>query len=261
MADSAYIQFERTGRIGVVTLSGPKEMTVIGTGMLRALGAVFREVSSDPAVKVIILTGKGKVFAAGADIKEMKTMAPDASREFARLGNEVFDMIEAHPVPVIAAVNGAALGGGLELVLSVDFAYASSLARFALPEVTLGLIPGFGGCRRLAERIGAAWTKELACTGRVIEADEALRLGIVNKVTEPDALMPAALAAAGEIVAASGNAVRGVKDLICACAGRAAGAATALEIEKFGSIFTHPDAAAGIDAFISKTTATWEEHS
>jgi enoyl-CoA hydratase len=259
MSERRYVRFEQTERIGIVTLTGTNALTVLNTAILNELGSFFREVRSDAALRVLILTGEGKAFAAGADIKEMEGLSPGEAKEFSRLGNDVFSVIEEHPVPVIAAVNGFALGGGLELVLSADFAYASANARFALPEATLGLIPGFGGCRRLSARIGMQHAKELIFTGRVMKADEAARLGIVNGVTETDELLPVVMNVAREIAALSGNAVRAAKGLLTACSDRTAQEIQSMEIETFGSVCSHPDSRTGMSAFINKAKPVWRE--
>lgn len=259
MSPTSTVRVERTGPIGVLTLTSQRPLTVLDTGMLRELGAVFTELRSMLELRALILTGEGKAFAAGADIRELLTFSPAEAAEFSRLGNTVFTSIERHPIPVIAAVNGFAFGGGLELALCADFLYASSTARFALPEVTLGVIPGFGGCRRLAERIGMHHARELAYTGRIIGADEALRLGLANRIADPSELLPGAMAAALEIAAASGNAVREVKHLLGAFSERSAAEFAAMEIEKFGSVFRHEDAGAGLSAFIAKVKPVWKE--
>ncbi len=259
MADHTLVRIETKGHVGIVTLTSPKQMIVLSSGMLRELGEVFAEKRADRSLRAIVLTGEGKAFAAGADIRELQTLTSETAKEFSRLGNEVFTAIETFPVPVIAAVNGFALGGGLELALCADFIYASTTARFGLPETTLGVVPGFGGCRRLSTRIGMQHAKELAYSGRIVDADDALRLGIVNRLIPHDDLMPAAVAVALEIAGASPNAVRKVKRLLNACGGRTADEVREMEYETFGSVIAHPDAAAGIAAFIAKTKPAWRD--
>ena len=227
--------------------------------MLIELRQFLHELKNDKALHVIIVTGEGKAFVAGADIKAMQQMTPQEAKEFSRLGNGVFRFIERFPVPVIAAVNGFALGGGLELVLSADFAYASKNAKLGLPELNLGLIPGFGGCKRLSERIGLTQAKELILSGRMITAEEACKLGIINVVTEPEELMNAVIKTAQDIIAVSPHAVKEAKELLNACPECSSNEAIAIENNKFGLIFSHPDSKIGMTAFVEKSKPIWQE--
>jgi enoyl-CoA hydratase len=161
---------------------------------------------------------------------------------------------------VIAAVNGYALGGGLELMLSCDIAYASNAAKFGLPEATLGLVPGFGGHQRIIQRIGLARAKELIYTGRVIDATEALAIGLVNRVTEPDSLMERVMSLVNEICTVSPNALRTSKKLLNVCADLSKDDFLSLEVKQFKSVFGHPDARIGISAFVEKSTPVWKNN-
>ena len=259
MTELTSMRVEQRDRIAIVTLMGRSALTVLNSALLRELGDCFERIRTDASVSAVILTGEGKAFAAGADIKEMQAMAPSEAEAFSGLGTGIFAAIAAHPVPVIAAVNGLALGGGLELALAADFIYASQSARFGLPEATLGLIPGFAGCSRLSDRIGMHAAKELIFTGRIVSAEEAMRLGIVNRVTAPDALLAQSLQTCSEIAAVSGNAVRTAKKVLGACAHLTPAEVTAVEIRQFGAAFSHDDARTGMSAFIAKTTPVWKD--
>jgi enoyl-CoA hydratase len=259
MPDLKYLVFEKKETIGILKFNNPKSLNALNAEMLTELRMFLHEVKNDTTLRVLILTGEGKAFVAGADIKAMQQFSPQEAKEFSRLGNGVFRFIEKFPVPVIAAVNGFALGGGMELVLSADFAYASKNAKLGLPELTLGLIPGFGGCKRLSERAGLTQAKELILSGRMITADEACRLGIINQVTEPEELMNAVMKTAREIIAVSPHAVREAKELLNACPDSSRNEAMAIENNKFGLIFSHPDAKTGMTAFVEKSKPVWQE--
>lgn len=243
--------------IAILTLNSPRTMNCLSTTMLQAFSQTLTNLARNTELRALIITGSGKAFIAGADIVEMTSMTPLEAREFSILGNAVFQQIASFPTPVIAAVNGFALGGGLECALSADFIYASSRAKLGLPEVTLGLIPGFGGSKRLSDRIGTARAKELIFTGRHLKAEEALEWGIVNKVVEPEQLLEAATETAQLIAKASPNAVKEAKALLSSCQEAALSDSVTLENQRFGLMFSHPDAADGLTAFTEKRDPKW----
>jgi enoyl-CoA hydratase len=176
--------------IAILKINRPPVLNALNQETLRELQEALKEVEGRKDVQVVILTGEGeKAFVAGADVAEMKAMNPSEALAFSRLGHETLGMIENLTKPVIAAVNGFALGGGLEIALACDFIYASEKAKLGLPEVTLGIFPGFGGTQRLPRLIGKGRAKELIFTGEMIDAQEAYDLGVVNKVFPPDQLM------------------------------------------------------------------------
>src|SRR6185436_17428472 len=184
------VRYEVDGFLATVTVAREKALNALNRHTLNEIGWALREADGDQRVRVVILTGAGeKAFVAGADIAEMKDQPAIEARSFAQAGRNVGDILEAMTKPVIAAVNGFALGGGCELALACDFIYASEKAKFGQPEVNLGVIPGFGGTQRFPRRIGAARAAELVMTGDIIGAEEALRIGLVNKVFPPDQLM------------------------------------------------------------------------
>lgn len=259
MINLQYLTLDVRDRIGIVKFNNPKSLNALSTELLRELRTLLLELKNDTRPRVLVLTGEGRAFVAGGDIKEMSEKTPLEAREFSRLGNSVMSCIEDYPIPVIAAVNGYALGGGLELVLSADFAYASKSAKFGLPELTLGLIPGFGGSRRLSDRIGMSQAKELIFSGRIIDAEEALKLKIVNRVTESEDLLPAVMNVACEIAGVSPHAIKETKELLAMRAGASRDEVIATEVHKFGMMFAHDDAKAGLSAFIQKQKPIWKE--
>jgi len=243
---------ERRGALALVTLSRPEVLNALDRATLACLRERVAEIAGDAGVRGVVVTGAGRAFAAGADIAAMRALGPAAAEDFSRLGHEAFAALEALPVPVLAAVNGFALGGGCELALACDWIYASTKARFGQPEVNLGLIPGFGGTSRLVRRVGAAWAKELVLGGEPIDAETALRIGLANRVFEPEALLDAALAA-GERTASKGPlAVAHAKRVIQEGQDADLRVAHALEQKSFGLVFASEDRCEGLDAFLEK---------
>jgi enoyl-CoA hydratase len=241
------------GPVAVVTVNRPQVMNALDDTTLRELTDAFIALAADPEVRCVILTGAGeKAFVAGADIAAMAELGPDQGRDFAERGHRLGAVMESARAPIIAAVNGFALGGGLELALACDFALASSNAKLGLPEVGLGVIPGFGGTQRLARRIGPGRARELVYTGNLVGADEALRLGLVNAVTEPAGLLPAARALAEKIASRAPLAVAAAKRALREGADLPLGQALALEAELFGALFASADQKEGMRAFLAK---------
>lgn len=246
------IKIDRQDAIARVTLNRPDALNALSGELLRALGDAIAELARDSSLRALVLGGEGRAFAAGADIEEMRDMNPVAAEEFSRLGHAVFGALEALPIPTIAAVKGYALGGGCELALSCDWIYAAKNAKFGQPEVKLGLIPGFGGTSRLARRVGVAWAKELVLTGRKLNAEEAQRIGLVNRVFEVDDLIAKSLESAREVARAGPVAVRLAKRVIQEGQGANLYVAHALEQNTFGLVFASEDRDEGIDAFLAK---------
>ena len=179
------------GRIALVKVARPQSLNALSSALLREADALLDVLQE--AADVIVLTGEGRAFVAGADIEEMRGLSPEQGRRFGELGARLFRRIERMPQPVIAAVNGFALGGGCELAMACDIRIASEKAKLGQPEVTLGIIPGFSGTQRLPRIVGAAKAKELILTGTVIDAAEALRIGLVSRVVPAEELLPACL--------------------------------------------------------------------
>ncbi|MEF8832329.1 MAG: enoyl-CoA hydratase-related protein [Candidatus Thermoplasmatota archaeon] len=242
------IEIEEDEEITVLKFDNPP-MNAICKEMLEEMDDVLEKLKNDK-IRTAILTGKGDSFIAGADIKEMKEMEPAEARCFSRKGQKLFNKLEKLSFPVIGAVNGYALGGGLELALSCDFLLASEKALFGQPEVGLGVIPGFGGTYNLAESIGSAKAKELIFTGKRIQADKAKEWGIVNRVVPPEELMNEARDLAEEIVNNSPIAVAKAKKAINQGRKKSKEGALRTESDRFEECFKFPDRTKGMEAFL-----------
>lgn len=245
---------ETTDGICTVKINRPDKLNAMNSDVAKELISTFEEISVDESIRVVILTGEGsKAFSAGADIKYMSSITADESVKYAKLGQLVTNTIERTPKPVIAAVNGFALGGGCEVAMSCDIRIASEKARMGQPEVTLGIPPGWGGTQRLMRLVGIARAKDLVFTGRLVKADEALQMGLVNRVVPHDALEAEALKMAKTI---SKNSVMGVRmSKVSMNRGRNADLDTGLSIELLAwrNCFTHPDREAMMATFLEKT--------
>ncbi|CAG0999733.1 partial enoyl-CoA hydratase [Myxococcaceae bacterium] len=252
------VRLERRGAVALLVLDRPKVLNALDRATLEALLAHARALGSDPTLRAVVLTGEGRAFAAGADIAAMRGLDPLGGEAFSRLGHEALGSLEALRVPTIAAVNGFALGGGCELACACDWIYASSKARFGQPEVNLGLVPGFGGTSRLLRRTGAAWARELVLTAEPIDAETALRIGLVNRVFEPEELVPAALRAAETIARKGPFAVAQAKRILQEGQDADVRTAHALEQQAFGLVFASHDREEGMDAFLEKREPKFE---
>ena len=224
------------------------------TEQLDLLGAAFHALSQDRSVRVVILTGEGDRVAAGADIKEMVDLTRRGIGIWAQ-GQALTSAVERLPQPVIAAVNGYAFGGGCELAIACDIRLAAENARFAQPEVSLGIPPGWGGTQRLPRLIGPGLAAEMIYTGRQVRADEAHRIGLVNAVHPLDRLMPVAREMAAAITRNSPAAVRAAKNLIGHTFTGDQAAGLAAEVASFGAAFAAPDQSEGMRAFVEKRSA------
>ena len=241
------------GQIRWLTIDRPQALNAIDVATMQALGRAIEACAASPALRAVIVTGSGeRAFVAGADVAALATMNAAESAAFSRLGQTVFDGLERLPVPVIAAVNGHALGGGCELALACDFIYAATTARFGMPEARLGAIPGFGGTVRLPRRVGTARARELLFTAAVVDATEALRLGLVNRVVEPAGLRDEVRRVAGEICARAPLAVAAAKRALREGFDRPTSEAMALEADLFGALFSTEDLRMGMRAFLDK---------
>ena len=246
--------------IATMTVNRPAALNALNRAVLEEIAQVLRDVRHDPAVRVLIVTGAGdRAFVAGADIAAMAAMSAIEGLEFSRLGHRVMQTFEDLPIPVIAAVNGFALGGGLELALACDLIVASDKARFGQPEINLGLIPGFGGTQRLPHRIGHVRARELVMTGDMIDAKIALELGLVNAVVGPGELMAAARALADKLASKSALALRQAKAALRAAATAPEDAGLRFEQEAFGIAFASADRVEGTKAFLEKRPPKWQD--
>jgi enoyl-CoA hydratase len=237
--------FENRQGIAFVTINRPAVRNALNSATIAEIGSVFQQIKGDDTIRVAILTGAGdKAFVAGADINELATLAPVGGKEYALVGQAIFDSIERLGKPVIAAVNGYALGGGCELAMSCTFRIASENAMFGQPEVKLGLIPGYGGTQRLARLVGRGAASQILVTGEMINAAQALRLGLVNEVVPHTELMETAEAIAKKI---TGNAPLAVKFCL-----DAVGQGMEFEAAMFGLCCATEDMREGTKAFLEK---------
>jgi enoyl-CoA hydratase len=239
--------------IALVKINRPQVLNALNRETLLELQQAMREVERREDVRAVILTGEGeKSFVAGADVAEIKGMSSAEALVFSRLGHEALGMIENLGKPVIAAVNGFALGGGLEIALACDFIYASEKAKLGVPEVTLGIFPGFGGTQRLPRLIGKGRAKELIFTGRMIDASEAYELGIVNKVFPSDKLMDEVFKTARTIARNSPVSVTLAKGAVNAGYDEGREEGEAIEMTAWGNAFATSDQKEGMGAFLEK---------
>jgi len=249
---------EKEGALATVTLNRPDKLNALNAELLRELDAAFASLAEDASVACAILTGAGeKAFAAGADIAAMVEMTPEQARAFSEFGHRVCSRIEKAPFPVVGAVNGFALGGGCEIALACDFLYASDKAKLGQPEVNLGVIPGFGGTQRLARRVGIGRARELCYTGDTINADEALRIGLVNAVVPAAELLPRVREVGTKIASKGRLAVSQAKRVLFAGADVPVDVANALETQAFALLFGSSDRTEGMRAFLDKRKAAF----
>ena len=247
-----FITYEQEGFVGVITINRPKALNALNSEVLKELNATLDAVDLENT-RALVLTGAGeKSFVAGADIAEMSTLTKAEGEAFGKIGNDVFRKIETFPIPVIAAVNGFALGGGCEIAMSCDIRLCSDTAIFGQPEVGLGITPGFGGTQRLARLIPVGKAKEIIYGAVNIEADEAYRLGLVNSVYPLEELLPAAKKLAAKIAKNAPIAVRACKQAINEGLDLDMDQAIVLEEKLFGSCFETEDQREGMQAFLEK---------
>lgn len=245
--------------VSTLTVNRPDALNALNRSVLEQIAQVLREVRHDSSVRVLIVTGAGaKAFVAGADIAAMSKMSTVDGLEFSRLGHRVMQTFEDLPIPVIAAVNGFALGGGMELALACDLIVASEKARFGQPEINLGLIPGFGGTQRLPHRIGQAKARELIMTGDMLDASSALQLGLVGQVVAPEQLIETARKLADKIASKSAFALRQAKAALRASFTMEEDAGLRFEQESFGLVFSSADRVEGTTAFVEKRQPVWQ---
>ncbi len=248
------IKYEVKEGMGLVTISRPKAMNALNEDVLEELLQVFTAIEKDENVKAVILTGEGKAFVAGADIAQMSGLNALQGRNMMILGHKVMNLIESIEKPVIAAVNGFALGGGCELSMACDIRIASEKAKFGQPEVGLGIIPGFGGTQRLARLVGKGMAKYLIMTAEIIPASEAYRIGLVEKIVAPEELMETAETVARTIMSKAPIAIGIAKSAINNGYDMDMKSASKFEIETFTAAFGSDDKTEGMKAFLEKRT-------
>jgi enoyl-CoA hydratase len=247
------IIFEKQEGVAIIKFNRPKALNAINADVLSEMNDVLDTIEKDTSVRVLILTGEGeKAFIAGADISHMVTMSPLEARRFSVIGHDLGFRLENLPIPVIACVNGFALGGGTEMALACDFIYASESAKFGQPEINLGIIPGFGGTQRLPGLVGKARAKELCMTGVMIGAREAMDMGLVNKVFPPDKLWEETLKTANLIASKGRVSLRAVKQCIDRGFESDLRRGCQMEADVFGLCMASPDGKEGMGAFLEK---------
>jgi enoyl-CoA hydratase len=253
-----FVRLTQDGAVATITVARPDRLNALSPEVIAELNDAVAEVARRAEeLRCLVLTGEGKAFVAGADIAAMQHMTTGEAADFASLGHLLGSALEALPLPVIAAVNGFALGGGCELALACDFIYASDRAKLGQPEVKLGVIPGFGGTQRLLRRVGVAMARELVFTGVMIDAQEALRIGLVNRVFPHDELLAKTYEAARTIAEMGPLAVAAAKRVIREGEMMPLAQANELEIEAFAHCFRTADQKEGMAAFLARRPAAF----
>ncbi len=249
-----FLRYEKKENFATLTIARPEVLNALSAALLGELGQVIGEVGRDDSVRVLIITGQGeKAFVAGADIKELEALSSVTEAQvYIRRGQVLFDCIENLGKPVIAAVNGFALGGGCELAMACSIRIASEKARFGQPEITLGIMPAYGGTQRLPRLVGKGRALELLVTGKMIDAQEALRIGLVNAVVPPDALLSTAEGLARTIASQSPIAIRLILDAVNKGIGMTLEDGLLLESYIGAQSMLTPDAKKGLRAFLEK---------
>ena len=244
--------------VATITIERPEKLNALDGDTLHELQTALARLADDPDLRVLLITGSGeKAFSAGADIAAMAAMPGAEGHRYAQLGHAVMAAVEAFPVPVVGVLNGVALGGGLELALACDLLIASSRARLGQPEINLGLIPGFGGTQRLVKRVGLTRARELIYLGQTIVAEDALRMGLVTRVVQPEALPAEAQDLAEELARKAPLALRQAKRATAVAAEADTATGCRYEVEAFAVTFASDDRVEGLRAFLEKRNPAW----
>ena len=250
---SSSIRLERRDEIAIVSLNRPEKLNAISRAMLRQLMEIFRSAADDNTLRAIVLTGTGdKAFSAGTDLAELIDVPAGDARGVAEGGQQLCNDLENCPIPVIAAVNGIAAGAGCELALAAHLRIASPNASFSLPEIKLGIIPGYGGTQRLAREVGQGRALEIMLTTRTVQSDEALRIGLINRIAPAAGLLPEAVRLAHEIAALAPLAIRACLHAVTKGTELPLREGLALEADLFASLFATQDMREGTRAFLEK---------
>jgi enoyl-CoA hydratase len=253
------IIFEVEENIAIIKFNRPKALNAINPTVVAETGDALEKVAADKSIKVLILTGEGdKAFVAGADIASMKDYTPLEGKFFSRQGQELLFQLEALPIPVIACVNGFALGGGTETAMACDFIYAADSAKFGQPEINLGIIPGFGGTQRLSRLVGKSMAKELCMSGAMISAQEAKDIGLVNKVFPKESLWEETMKVAKLLASKGKVSIRAAKESIERGYDQDLRIGCYIESEAFGMCMASSDAREGMGAFLEKRKAEFK---
>lgn len=250
------LNYHQDAGIGILTVSRPEALNALNSMFFKEFNDFLQTIQTAKDLKVLIITGEGKAFVAGADIAEMQTMKVKEGYNFSKIGQDTFSKLVNLEIPVIAAVNGFALGGGCELAMACDFRIASTTAKFGMPEVSLGLIPGYGGTQRLSRLVGLGDALFLVLTGQMVDAAEALRIGLVQKVVEPENLITEAKGLAAKIARQGPHAIKTAKKVIRKGFSIEIDRGFELEAESFSKMF-ESDGPEGMAAFIEKRKPNW----
>ncbi|HDH88030.1 MAG: enoyl-CoA hydratase/isomerase family protein [Deltaproteobacteria bacterium] len=253
------ILFSKEEDIAIIKFNRPKVLNAINPTVVSEMADVLRKIDTDTSIKVLILTGEGdRAFVAGADIASMKDYTPLEGKFFSRQGQELLFQLEALSIPVIACVNGFALGGGTEIAMACDFIYAADSAKFGQPEINLGIIPGFGGTQRLSRLVGKSMAKELCMTGIMITAQEAKEIGLVNRVFPKESLWEETMKVAKVLASKGKVSIRAVKEAIQRGYDQDLRTGCYLESDAFGICMASDDAREGMGAFLEKRKAEFK---
>ena len=256
--DNIILQTKLEESILLITISRPKAMNALNTQFFNEMDKLVASIKADKEVKVVVITGEGKAFVAGADIAEMVNKNQKEGEAFSRLGQNTFRSLEKLDIPVIAAINGFALGGGMELTMACDFRIAGTKAKFGQPEVNLGLIPGYAGTQRLSRLTNLGTALYLLMTADMIGADEALRIGLVQKVVEQNILMEEVMKIAKNIASKGPQAIKKLKEVVRRGSEMNLDEGSALEAKAFGSLFgDNSEGREGMTAFLGKRKPEW----
>ena len=255
----ATIIVEKKEGVGIITLNRPDSLNTLNTATLSELSTSIDDLEEDSDIKVVILSGAGRAFVAGADIKEMKDMTPLEAKEFSTRGHDLLKKIEESRLPFIAAVNGHALGGGCEIMMACDIRIAAKKAKIGQPEINLGVLPGFGGTQRLPRLVGTGRAKELLYTGKIIEAEEAHAMGLVNQVVEGEKVMDEAQKLAIMIAGKSSLIIHWIKSVVNDGINIDLEKACSLEKTLFSLCFSTHDQKEGMTAFLEKRPARFTD--
>ncbi|WP_411953606.1 enoyl-CoA hydratase [Alkalibacillus sp. S2W] len=254
-----HLSWEQRGQKAYVTIQSPPA-NALSSGILKDLEQVLNDVEADSSIKLIVLQGEGKFFSAGADIKEFTSFQKqDDYQSLAEKGQALFNRIEQFHIPVLASIHGAALGGGLELAMACHMRIATKETKLGLPELNLGIIPGFAGSQRLPRYVGAPKAYEMILTGEPISADEAAHYGLVNRVVEDSELEEATTKLADKIVAKSGPSIHAVMKLLPYTHTSQFNRGVDQEAKEFGNVFGNEDAQEGVEAFINKRQPNFKD--
>ena len=252
-----FVTTEVKDRIAYITITREKALNALNVEVIGEIRSAFTDMLKTEA-ELVIFTGAGRSFIAGADIAEMSGLPGQAGRDYTKVGMDLMDFVEAYRLPVIAAVNGFALGGGCEFSMACDIRIASTKAKFGQPEVSLGIVPGFGGTQRLPRLVGKGMAKYLIMTGEMIDAEEAYRIGLVQKVVEPEKLMEEAKRVADLILAKAPIAIRLAKCAINVAQNTDLASGVAYELEAYQTTFNSVDRVEGMTAFVEKRPAKFQ---